>query len=92
MHHCAENIDPDIAELLLTSDKRILDRKDKEGFTTLHLGVIASNRKLLECLLSNGADVNAVDKDGHNCIHWATGQLHQFNSKSCILIKLKQKQ
>ena len=74
LHHCAEHLQPDIAEVIMAADRRIIDRKDKEGFTPLHLSVISCNRKLLECLLSNGADANAVDKDGHNCIHWATGE------------------
>ena len=73
LHYCVENQSPDIADLILTADKRILNRQDNDGYTALHLSVISHNRRVLECLFGHGADPSCIDNEGHNCIHWATG-------------------
>lgn len=53
----------------------MLDTKDEDGYTALHLAVIAGNTPLLKLLLSKGADVNCLDNEGHSAVHWATGRL-----------------
>nr|XP_023022451.1 ankyrin repeat domain-containing protein 12 isoform X1 [Leptinotarsa decemlineata] len=50
----------------------LLDGKDEDGFTPLHLAVIAGNIQLVTFLLANSADVNAVDNEKHTVVHWAT--------------------
>lgn len=51
---------------------------DEDGFTPLHLAVIAGNMPLVTFLLANKADVNAVDSEKHTVVHWATGNF-EFN-------------
>lgn len=55
----------------------LIESADEDGFTPLHLAVIQGNLQLVNLLLANGADVNALDNEGHSVVHWATGKLRQ---------------
>ncbi|XP_017779702.1 PREDICTED: ankyrin repeat domain-containing protein 12 [Nicrophorus vespilloides] len=50
----------------------LVDGRDEDGFTPLHLAVIAGNMPLVTFLLASNADVNAVDAEKHTVVHWAT--------------------
>ncbi|XP_030764680.1 ankyrin repeat domain-containing protein 12 isoform X2 [Sitophilus oryzae] len=50
----------------------LVETRDEDGFTPLHLAVIAGNTQLVTFLLANGADVRAVDNEKHTVVHWAT--------------------
>jgi hypothetical protein len=52
----------------------LVESHDEDGFTPLHLAVIAGNMPLVTFLLANKADVNAVDNEKHTVVHWATGK------------------
>lgn len=52
----------------------LVDSRDEDGFTPLHLAVISGNMQLVTFLLANNADVNAVDNEKHTVVHWATGE------------------
>lgn len=52
----------------------LLESADEDGFTPLHLAVIQGNMALVNLLLANKADVNALDNEGHSVVHWATGK------------------
>lgn len=52
----------------------LLESADEDGFTPLHLAVIQGNLAMVNLLLANKADVNAVDNEGHSVVHWATGK------------------
>lgn len=62
----------------------LLEAADEDGFTPLHLAVIQGNMSLVNLLLANKADVNALDNEGHSVVHWATGIL--FKKKITIKI------
>lgn len=51
----------------------LLESADEDGFTPLHLAVIQGNMPLVNLLLANKANVDALDNEGHSVIHWATG-------------------
>ena len=70
-----ENPQPTIAEILLEEEPSIVNEKDDEGYTALHLAVIAGNTPLIDVLLENSADVQETDNEGHTAIHWATGNI-----------------
>lgn len=53
----------------------LLESADEDGFTPLHLAVIQGNLAMVNLLLANKADVNAVDNEGHSVVHWATGKI-----------------
>ena len=72
LHYCAENTSPDVAQLLLKSDAGLVNQPDEEGYTPLHLAVIAGNRIMLRYLLDHGAEVNLLDNERHSVVHWAT--------------------
>ena len=51
----------------------LIESADEDGFTPLHLAVIQGNVALVNLLLANNANVNALDNEGHSVVHWATG-------------------
>ncbi|XP_056640906.1 serine/threonine-protein phosphatase 6 regulatory ankyrin repeat subunit B [Diorhabda sublineata] len=59
------------ADLMVMAAPELVDGRDEDGFTPLHLAVIAGNMQLVTFLLANGADVNAVDNEKHTVVHWA---------------------
>ena len=62
------------ADLLLMAAPDLMEARDEDGFTPLHLAVIAGNMPLVTFLLANNADVAAVDSEKHTVVHWATGE------------------
>ena len=76
LHYCVENDSTKIAVLVLKADKGLVDTRDNEGYTPLHLAVIASNELMIKFLIKNGAKLNSIDNEGHNVIHWATGKYY----------------
>ena len=74
LHYCAENATPSSAELVLAAAPELLNARDDDGFTALHLAVIAGNVALVRFLLQRRADVNALDNENHSIVHWATGE------------------
>jgi len=62
-------------EAILDAEPTLLDDRDEEGYTPLHLAVIAGNLDVAKNLLARGADANAADNEGHTAVHWATGEL-----------------
>lgn len=51
----------------------LLEARDQDGFTPLHLAVIQGNMPLVTFLLANNSDVMALDNEKHSVVHWATG-------------------
>ena len=52
----------------------LINEKDAEGYTPLHLAIISGNKTIVEYLLQKGAECNAVDNEQHSLVHWATGR------------------
>lgn len=79
LHYCAggqqHSQSAQCADLLVMQAPELVDSRDEDGFTPLHLAVIAGNVQLVQFLLANGADVNALDSERHSVVHWATGKL-----------------
>lgn len=73
LHYCAENATAGCAEVVLGAAPELLDARDEDGYSTLHLAVIAGNCPLIRLLLARGADVNCLDNERHSVVHWATG-------------------
>lgn len=67
------------ADLLVMAAPDLVEGHDDEGFTPLHLAVIAGNMPLITFLLANKADINAVDSERHTVVHWATGKTHNIS-------------
>ena len=70
LFYCMENIDTKCVDLLKNADACI-DLQDNDGYTSLHLAVIAGNTIIVEYLVENGADINLRDANMHSVIHWA---------------------
>lgn len=84
MFYCANSINTKCATELVKS-KADVNHQDKDGFTPLHVAVIAGNLKLCDFLIKNGSDINLTDSEMHSVIHWAVvcGHDHLIN----ILLK-----
>ena len=72
-------------ERLLARQPELLDRRDDEGYTPLHLAVIAGNRPVIKLLLKLGAKVNIVDNESHSPLHWAIGNNDVSNIFFCVI-------
>ena len=75
LHYCADNLETQCAEMLLMKDSYLMEVKDSQGFTPLHMSVISGNAPLLKLLLKKGADLKSLDGELHTPAHWATGKL-----------------
>lgn len=62
------------AASITTAAPELLESADEDGLTPLHLAVIQGNTALVNLLLANKANVNAIDNEGHSVVHWATGK------------------
>ena len=74
----------------------MLDKKDDEGYSPLHLAVISGNIEVVQYLLDRGADVNSTDNEKHSVLHWAVvcGELEiltLLHSKGANIRSVKQK-
>ncbi|KAK9498035.1 hypothetical protein O3M35_003920 [Rhynocoris fuscipes] len=74
LHYCAESGEGGViaAGALLKAAPELINLKDQDGYTALHLAVIAGNLSLTKLLLSHRADINSADNEGHTAAHWAT--------------------
>lgn len=74
LHYCCGQLDLVAAASITTAAPDLLESADEDGLTPLHLAVIQGNMALVNLLLANKANVNAVDNEGHSVVHWAAGQ------------------
>lgn len=74
LHHCADNLETQCAEILLDKDKSLLELKDEQGYTTFTLAVLVGNTNLIKLLIDKGADIHTQDNEGHKLAHWAAGR------------------
>ncbi|CAF1099861.1 unnamed protein product [Rotaria sordida] len=72
LHYCCDHENIDCARLLLENDKSIINIKDNEGFSALHLACLNGNLIMVKYFCEQGADVTLVDNELHSLIHWIT--------------------
>ena len=59
----------------------IIDVPSELGITPLHCACIKGSKNAIDLLLDLGANINAVDNDGNNCLHYAV------NSNNPTIVK-----
>ncbi|CAF3287761.1 unnamed protein product [Rotaria sp. Silwood2] len=72
LHYCCDHKNIDCACLLLQAENSIINIKDNEGFTALHLACLNGNLIMVKYFCEQGADVTLVDNELHSLIHWIT--------------------
>ncbi|MDP6778651.1 MAG: ankyrin repeat domain-containing protein [Candidatus Latescibacteria bacterium] len=71
LHEAAEGTDPREVERLLEESPALAEARDPGGRTALHQAVIAGNRAVVDALLGDGLEVDAVDHLGFRPAHYA---------------------
>lgn len=74
LHYCCGQLDLVAAASITTAAPDLLESADEDGLTPLHLAVIQGNTALVNLLIANKANVNAIDNEGHSVVHWAAGE------------------
>lgn len=74
LHYCTEHDNGVITSLLLRHQHDLIDVTDNEGYTALHLAVLARNTTMIHTLLAEGASGHVTDGAGHTLVHLATGE------------------
>jgi ankyrin repeat protein len=49
----------------------LVNRKDEEGYTPLHLAVVGGQTAVVRLLLARGAAPDSLDNERHSAVHWA---------------------
>lgn len=79
--HCTSgHLDSSCVDIILSSFSDLLDLRDNNQLTALHMAVKEKNAIIVKSLLDAGADMNVVDTDKHNLIHYAT----EYTSPDCL--------
>ena len=63
----------------------IIDVPSELGITPLHCACIRGSKNAVDLLLDLGANINAVDKDGNNCLHYAVNSNNQNLLKKLLV-------
>ncbi|XP_038072903.1 inversin-B-like isoform X2 [Patiria miniata] len=71
VHHAIEHHHNDCVRALIETDPSLAAVTDAEGRNALHLATIEGDIELVQLVLPH-VDVNAVDKEKHSAVHWAT--------------------
>lgn len=70
LHYAASRCDIKTLKLVYLGDRSLVDAADKNGLTPLLCALQDGRTDSADFLAQNGANVNHVDVDGRNAIHW----------------------
>lgn len=88
IHTAAASGDLNKVRFMLGEDSTLLESRDENGSTPLHITCIRNQVALAHFLLDQGANVNARNKWGQTPLHWANGVFGQDISLIRRLIDL----
>ena len=57
----------------------IIEKKNEESLTALHIAIIENNVNALKILLEFKANLEAVSSSGHTALHFAVGKESRLN-------------
>ncbi|KJV85655.1 ankyrin repeat family protein, partial [Orientia tsutsugamushi str. UT76] len=69
LHSAIQDGDIKKVKQLINKDSTLVNSKYKNGTTALSVALKYKNLPIAELLLSNGANVNAKNNDGHTALH-----------------------
>jgi len=82
LHFCAEEGNATCLNILLDTDRTVINAQEEEGYTALHLAVINGQKPAVKSLIKAGADLNCIDNERHSLVHWASGKYNGTKDKS----------
>ena len=68
LHTAANEGDLSLAECILQTGTALVNKQDKTGFAPFHVAARKRHRKLVECLIKNGADVGIATLAGNKAV------------------------
>lgn len=71
----------------LSKQPNLVDHADENGWTLLHRAALRGQTRVVELLLSNGADPNKSDKKRWIALHWASTGYVEHLPSMCLLLR-----
>ena len=84
IHEAAANGNEQLVSQLLTVNKSLLDSRDGNEMTPLHVAAREGKAEVVNLLLSKGADINAQYKNGGTALHLAALNGHREVIKALL--------
>ncbi|KAE8443682.1 hypothetical protein EG329_001454 [Mollisiaceae sp. DMI_Dod_QoI] len=76
--HCAVTEDYEaVTQMLIQKVKSLVDARDEEKRTALHVAASAGNLPIVTLLLGSGAEIDVRDREGFTPLHRAVSQQHE---------------
>ncbi len=84
LHNAVRTNNKELVNSLIKEDKELLNKKDRFGYTPLHLASRFNHIEIAKLLIDNGAEVNTQDKYGDTPLIDSTN--NNFTSISKLLV------
>lgn len=79
--------DVDEVKRLIQENLSLINAKDKDGYTLLHIAAMHGRKDVADLLIKNGAEIDARDKDDRTPLHWA----HVYGYREIVELLLEHK-
>jgi ankyrin repeat protein len=87
IHEAANKGDIDKVKSILGEKPELVNTKDDQSYTALHIAAYLGHKEVVEVLIANGGDVSLEDKDGRSPLHCAV--CHEHKPATEVLISNK---
>jgi ankyrin repeat protein len=85
LHYAVNNNSIELAQFLIKLNENLVNKPNKYRHTPIHIAAEYGFNDMIDLLLKNGADINAIDQGGHTALHIAAAGRRKETIK--LLIK-----